>query len=70
MTGKPFWYKGKQYPVMDLEDASNERERRVKAGGKNVCIVSCSVHGGGADEYIVVIAERPTPFTSEVEEND
>lgn len=54
-----FRYGGTQHTIMSLEDAVAERERRVAAGEKDVCIISCHVYGGGADDYIVVITQRP-----------
>lgn len=58
MAKGTFNYREEEYPIMDLESAASERDRRVAAGEENVCIISCFYDGGGKDDYIVVVAQK------------
>jgi len=55
---RTFKYRGKEHPIMDMENAEEEREKRVEAGGENICIIACLVYGGSVGDYIVVSVRR------------
>ena len=57
MPEKTFNYKGKDYSVMTLDKADEERERRTVTKEK-VCIISCYHIGGDKDDYIVVAEDK------------